>query len=146
MKRIDGNLEISKADIKSFGKLESVGGNLTINESEIKSFGKLQTINGNLNIKESKVETLGGLNTIKGNLASIDSTFESFGKLEYIGGNLNIESCQKLAWLLMNGNLKEVGGDVEIYDTWATETDFAGINIKGEFYPDSYAEDFLKDF
>ena len=146
LKRIDGNVEILRADIKTLGNLESIGGNLTIDESDIESFVKLKTIEGNLNIADSKVDTFGDLNTIKGNIESIASKIENFGNLELVGGDFNIENCHELGLLLMDCNLKEIGGNVFIYDTWATEADFASINIKGIFYPDSCAEGFLKDF
>jgi hypothetical protein len=102
-------------DISKLQNLEKVDGNLDLSRSNIKSIGNITSVEGNFKLNNTKIESLGNLTSVGGNFDLFGSgNLTDLGNLTSVGGNLYLNSCDKL---ISFGNLTLVGGDLELYGT-----------------------------
>jgi hypothetical protein len=105
---VDGNLDLSGADIKSLGNLESVSGLLDLdNCNELESLGNLKYVGDYLFLRNTNITTLSNLEYVGHYLQLRGTQIEDLGKLKYVGGDVSLMDVITLTSL---GNLEEVGG------------------------------------
>jgi len=105
---VDGNLDLSGADIKSLGNLESVSGYLDLDHcEELESLGNLKYVGESLTLGSTNITTLGNLEYVGHFLQLRKTQIEDLGKLKYVGGDVNLLNVKTLTSL---GNLEKVGG------------------------------------
>jgi hypothetical protein len=85
---VDGNLDLSGADIKSLGNLESVSGLLDLdNCNELESLGNLKYVGDYLFLRNTNITTLSNLEYVGHYLQLRGTQIEDLGKLKYPWSN-----------------------------------------------------------
>lgn len=92
--KVEGYFDIFNTDIKSLGRLVSIGKWADLRNSVIKDLGDLEFVGGNLNLADSKITSLKKLKTVGENLILRSSeNLESFGDLTMVGEDLDLSHC-----------------------------------------------------
>lgn len=104
----EGDLDVTRTNFTSLGKLETISGSLIAHTSKIKTLGNLEHVGGEV-VSNRNMTSLGNLKRVDGKVTIYSSNITSLGNLEYAGGDLYLSHKTNLTSL---GNLEHVVGEI----------------------------------